>query len=108
MLHPSFLTRSVGSGSTQTELVKGSVMPHLGTRSAQKEIFTMGNVYGLNCSKQSICHSQIILGGTIVSENDAGLAGRMGYLSVVDTISQQKVPKEIYCVWIPFSGHNAG
>lgn len=29
MLHPSFLTRSVGSGSTQTELVKGSVMPHL-------------------------------------------------------------------------------
>lgn len=56
----------------------------------------MVKVYGLTCNKQSICHSQIIVGGTIVFENDAGLAERMylGYCSVVDdTISQQKCPK---------------
>lgn len=56
----------------------------------------MVKVYGLTCNKQSICRSQIILGGTIVFENDAGLAERMylGYCSVVDdTVSQQKCPK---------------
>lgn len=41
VLHPSFLPRSVVSGSTQLELVKGSAMSHLCIQKAQREIFNL-------------------------------------------------------------------